>query len=78
MKDWNYISVLFTLLCFALLAGASWIYYRLIEAIHQKGAEELELIEKLVAHAVILITYLVVLFGIYLLLSRWVIHRTLF
>ena len=73
IKQWNYITVLLIFFCIVLLAGASWVYFRLIKAIHEKGAEELEFTEKLVAHAVILITYLFVLFGIYLLLNRWVI-----
>ena len=73
IKEWTVTSVLFTLLCIALLAGASWVYFSLIKGIHQKGAEELDAVEKLVAHVVILITYLLVLFGIYLILNRWVI-----
>jgi hypothetical protein len=73
VKQWSYISVLFIFLCIILLTAASWVYFRLIKAIHEKGAEELELMEKLVAHTVLLITYLIVLFGIYLLLNRWVI-----
>lgn len=73
IKEWNYISLLFLFLCTVLLAGASWVYFKLIKAIHEKGAEELEFIEKVVAHAVILITYLIILLGIYLLFNRWVI-----
>jgi len=72
-KEWNNTAILFTLLCFILLAAASWVYFHLIKAIHQKGAGELDLFEKLVAHAVILVTYLIVLFGVYLLVNRWVI-----